>query len=71
MAKRRKGVTPKVKTISAFVKEIKADDEIKVLALASTKLPKIDRGILNHNWVVRKYNVTVGQAMQMVKIANS
>ena len=30
----------------------------------------IEKGILNHNWVAKKYNVTIEEAQRLIIIAN-
>ena len=65
-AKGRKPFKRKVTTITKDLKQVDLIDSIEEV----TKAIVLDKGVLNHNWVSRTYNVSVEEAKELVKQAN-
>ena len=52
-------------TNPALLHQVDLEDMIKEVEI------KLEKGVLNHNWVAREYNISLEKAKQLVVEANS
>ena len=70
-AKGRKPFKRKVTTITKDLKQVDLEDSIEEVTEELKKNTIVlEKGILNHSWVAREYNISVDEAKKLVKEAN-